>query len=139
MSIEPPPLSPSTNNGTGIAPHIAAGLAEFFSLPGGLFFYFAEKNDPLVRFHSLQSIYLAATGIAVGLAVSAVTVIPFIGWLIGFFLIFLFPLFGLVFAVVWLMATIQAFNGKAWEIPWLGKLAKAHLAEGKFFLGKSPI
>ena len=140
--IIPAALAESSATATGLPPNIAAGLAEFFSLVGGLVFYFIEPKNSFIRFHALQSAYLGAIGVAFGIVLPIVFVIlaaiPIIGWLIGIILAILVPLFGLAFAVVWVIAIFQAFKGNDWEIPWLGKLARKHLAEGLFFFVKSP-
>ena len=135
-----PPTPPEVPNATdtGLAPNIAAGLAEFFSLVGGLIFYFIEKKNKFVRFHALQGIYLGAVMFLYGTVMTILVFIPFIGWLVLAIMGILTPLVGIIFTVVWLIATIQAFLGKEWEIPWLGKLARQHLAEGKIFFLKSP-
>ncbi|HEX8372567.1 MAG TPA: DUF4870 domain-containing protein [Chthoniobacterales bacterium] len=146
--LPPTPQIPLTSPGeppmteSGLPPNVAAGIAEFFSLLGGLVFYFVEKKQPFIRFHALQSAYLGAFGVLVSFALSTLgpvlAFIPVIGLVIGVVLLILLPIFSIAFVVVWLIAVIQAFNGKEWEIPWLGRLARRHLAEGLFFYMKSP-
>ncbi len=137
----PPPV-PTGPTETGLPPNIAAALAEFFSFVGGVIFYFIERKNPLVRFHALQSAYFGALGSIFGIILPIVftilAAIPIIGWFIGIILAVAVPLFGVVFFVVWVIAIISALQGKEWEIPWIGKLARKHLAEGLFFFVKSP-
>jgi uncharacterized membrane protein len=130
------PAPPATE--TGLSPNIAAALAEFFSLVGGLIFYFIEKKNAFIRFHALQSAYLGAFFILINIAATILSLIPFLGVLFAVFSIVLLPLTGLAYLVVLLFATFQAFNGKEWQVPFFGKLARRHLAEGLFFFAKSP-
>jgi uncharacterized membrane protein len=64
------------------------------------------KDEPFVRFHSVQALALWAIAVVLGW-------IPFVGWLLAIVLI--------VFAI---MAAINAFQGKYYEVPVLGGLLK---------------
>jgi len=137
-----PELNPPTATESGLPPNIAAGLAELFSVIGGVVFYFIEKRNAFVRFHALQSAYLGALAVAISLLLpillTILAAIPIIGWIVAIIIGIMIPVATIVYVVVWLIAVVQAFLGKEWEIPWIGKLARRHLAEGLFFYVKSP-
>jgi len=144
---EPPmaPVAPETASSvteTGLAPNIAAGIAAVFPLLGGIIFYFIEKKHPFVRFYALQSAYFGAgaflASVSVTILVGVLQIIPILGQILGSIisLAWFFILMGMF--VIWIITMVKAFSGKEWEIPWVGKLARKHLAEGLFFFVKSP-
>src|SRR5438105_2773409 len=57
MPDEPPPPPPASGSpkSTGLPSNIAAALA-CIPLVGGIVFFILEKQDPFVRFYSMQSI-----------------------------------------------------------------------------------
>src|SRR2546421_7247884 len=57
MPDEPPPPPPASDSpkSTGLPSNIAAALA-CIPLIGGIVFFILEKQDPFVRFYSMQSI-----------------------------------------------------------------------------------
>lgn len=67
------------------------------------------KESDYAKFHVRQGIVLYA----VQVVVSFLIWIPYLGWLLA-----------VVTAIVMLYATIQAYNGHRWELPWLGQYAK---------------
>ena len=126
-----PDPAPSAPAATGLAPNVAAGLAAVFPLVGGVIFLVLEKKDKFVRFWAMQSIFFGglAFGISIVLRVVAFVFgfLPFIGKLMLFLLLIVYPIFGLAWFVVWVIGIVKAFSGKEWEIPWLGKLARQQL------------
>jgi uncharacterized membrane protein len=73
-----------------------------------------------VRFHSWQSIFLIIAWIAADVVLIILGHIPFIG-LIN---LILWPLVALGFLILWIIALINAFNGKRFKLPILGDLAE---------------
>jgi uncharacterized membrane protein len=103
----------------GLAPNIAAGLASFFSWIGGLVILLGKPPQQWVRFVAVQSIVLAVGYIVIQIAYTVLSIILGIAHL-GAIALILWPvdmLVGLAFFVFWLIATIQAFQGKAYRIP----------------------
>ena len=129
--VAAPDPTPPAPTGTGLAPNVAAGLAAVFPLVGGIIFFVLEKKDKFVRFWAMQSIFFGglAFGISIVLRVVAFVFgfLPFIGKLMLFLLLIVYPIFGLAWFVVWVIGIVKAFSGKEWEIPWLGKLARQQL------------
>ena len=129
-SATPPPLA----GGTGLQPNIAAGLATIFTLVGGIIFLVLEKKNAFVRFYAMQSVFLGGAIIAVSIAVWILSAIflhvPLLGWLVALLLNILFLVVWLGWFVVYVIATVNAFSNKEWEIPVLGPLARKQLASG---------
>lgn len=107
---------------TGLEASFAAGLAVLFGWVGGLLFLVLEKSSAFVRFYAYQSLILM--GIYMGAVIA--------GWLVG-----LIPIPGMPFlrsivtgalgvlpTILWVILMINAFTGKVWEIPRLGKWAR---------------
>lgn len=108
-------------------------LACIFPLVGGIAFLVLEKKDKFVRFYAMQSLIFFAAGFVLSIALQIVIAIfahlPFIGWLVALLLGILGTILGLVMLAVWVMTIFQAFSGKEWEIPYLGKIARQQLAK----------
>ncbi|QAA82890.1 hypothetical protein EI546_14695 [Aequorivita sp. H23M31] len=69
-----------------------------------------EKKNSFASYHIRQSLGLGLTGIAL----SILSYIPFIGWLISM-------LGGLLLIVLWVMGLISAINGERKPVPVLGE------------------
>ncbi len=124
-----PATPPAASAGSGLPKNTAAGLAALFPLVGGIVFFMLDRKDPYVRFYSVQSI-----GFGI-LIVAAEIVLGILATILGF--LHLGPLVGLlgmlfslaVFVVV-IVATINAFRGKEWQIPFIWPLIQKY--ESKF-------
>ncbi len=127
----PPSVSPLGPSSIGMDPKISAGLGYLIPLVG-LIFFFVEKQNRFVRFHTLQSVLLAVSGFVlifvlffVGIALAIVNgnlggVVLFLGYIvipIGLF-------------VGWLIALINAFQGKIFKLPLIGDLAERWAGSG---------
>lgn len=106
---------------SGLSDNAAGGLAYVTIIPAIIFLIVAPYNrNRFVRFHSWQSIMLAIAWFVVEVGLMVLGRIPGIG-LVD---LFLGPLIGLAFFVVWLIVMIQAFTGKMFKLPVLGDLAE---------------
>lgn len=78
---------------------------------------FAAPQSKFARYHSNQGLILCIVGIVVEVVLSILGIIPFIG--------ILFVVIGWLFSLVWLLLAIlgivNAANGKAKELPIIGK------------------
>ncbi|MEP6672660.1 MAG: hypothetical protein ABJF10_26080 [Chthoniobacter sp.] len=114
--------------GTGLQPHLAAALASFFLLIGGVVFLVIEKKDQYVRFYAMQSVFLGGLwiGLSIGLSIAYAILhgVPLVGTLLWLASLFI----RIAIFVGWVVLVIKAFSGKEWEIPYLGKLARQQLA-----------
>jgi uncharacterized membrane protein len=103
----------------GLAPNVAAGLASLFSWIGGLVILLGKPPQAWVRFVAVQAIVMAVFYIVIQILFSILTFMLSIAHL-GAIALILWPLdmlIGLAFFVFWLIATIQAFQGKAFRVP----------------------
>jgi uncharacterized membrane protein len=134
--LAPPPPTPPAQDGTGLQPNVAAGLACIFLLLGGIIFLVLEKKDKYVRFYAMQSVFLGGLNFAfyifVRIAGFILAQIPVIGKIVLLLLGLLSAVVGLGVLVLWVILIIKAFSGKEWEIPYLGALARKQLESGKF-------
>jgi uncharacterized membrane protein len=106
---------------SGLSDNAAGGLAYVTVIPAIIFLIVAPYNqNRFVRFHSWQSIMLAITWFVVEVGLIVLGRIPGIG-LVD---LFLGPLVGLAFFVLWLIVLIQAFTGKMFKLPIIGDLAE---------------
>ena len=111
----------SDPNQSGLSDNAAGGLAYVTFIPALIFLLVEPFNkNPYVRFHSWQSIFLTIAWIAADVVLIILGHIPFIG-LIN---LILWPLVALGFLILWIIALINAFNGKRFKLPILGDLAE---------------
>lgn len=129
--ITPPPgpgpeLGPKSTS-TGLPSNLAAAIA-CIPLIGGVVFYILEKHDSFVRFYAMQSIIFGGAWLLFNIASSVVHAvfgaIPGIGGLLVFFWAIIAALVQIAFLVVWIVATIKAFTGVRWDIPYVGPMAR---------------
>lgn len=99
----------------GLKKETAGALAYVLGPITGIFFLVVSK-DSFVRFHAAQSIVV----------LGGITVLT---WIIPFtiFLIFLLPLLGILWFVLWLLLIYKAWQGQEWEVPVVGKFARTLL------------
>jgi len=114
---------------TGLSETAASGLAYLTFIPAIIFLVVAPYNQNTnVRFHAWQSIFLSIAWAAVWIVLVVIGVIP----LLNFLDIVLTPLVAIGFLIVWVIALVQAFQGKRFKIPVLGDFALKQ-AEGSGF------
>jgi uncharacterized membrane protein len=97
----------------------AAGAIAYITIIPAIIFLLMEpyRSRPFVRFHSAQCLVLFGFDVAAHIVLHF---IPVLGWMIG-------VIVALVVFIFWLIALIQASQGKMYRIPVLGDLA-ANLA-----------
>lgn len=78
---------------------------------------FAAKESKFARYHCNQGIMLAIAEIIVWVIFGILSIIPYVGW----FFIVLNSLISLVCLVFAVTGIINAANGKAKELPFIGK------------------
>jgi uncharacterized membrane protein len=91
----------------------AAALCYVLGWVSGLVFLLVEKNDKTIRFHAMQSLMFFA-----GLTI--LTFVPVIGWILS-------PFIMIVGFIVWLISMYKAYNGENFELPVVGKMARARV------------
>src|SRR2546421_13013052 len=123
----PPPPADSGPKSTGLPSNIAAALA-CIPLIGGIVFFILEKQDPFVRFYSIQSIVFGMAWFLFNI-VSAVVhaifgAIPAIGGILVFFWGIIAAIVHLVFLVIMIITIVKAFTGVRWDIPYIGPVER---------------
>jgi uncharacterized membrane protein len=135
-----PPPPPAEGSGPAsdpssmdLPPNIAGALA-CLPLVGGIIFYILEKRNSFVRFYAMQSIIFGGAWFLFNI-VSAVIhavfgAIPAIGNILVFFWAMIAALIHIAFIVIWIIATVKAFTGVRWDIPYIGPMARRQV-EGR--------
>ena len=117
-------MTKSGASSTGLDPNFAAALAYLAGPFSGVTILLAERTSAYVRFHAWQAII----GLG-GLALVAVVLLAS-----AFLALFISPVAftlmyrvaaaaAIVWLVVWVVCLFQAFTGRAWEMPLVGKYA----------------
>src|SRR3989442_2048812 len=132
MPDEPPPPPPASDSpkSTGLPSNIAAALA-CIPLIGGIVFFILEKQDPFVRFYSMQSIVFGLAWFLFNI-ISAIVhaifgAIPGIGGIIVFLWAIIAAIVHIGFVVLWIIATVEAFTRKPCGSPNVGPLGRKHI------------
>ena len=125
----PPPIS---DESSGVAPNIAAGICAVLPLVGGIIFLVLEKKNAFVRFWAMQSVFFGGLMVGISIVLSIASFIfahiPILGWIILLLLWIASIGLWLGSLIVWVVTIIKAFSNVEWEIPYLGKLARKQLA-----------
>lgn len=113
-------------------PKVAGGLSYIAII--GLIFFFVEKQNRFVRFHAMQSIFLLIIAVVLSILWVPITIAVSIITLGFGGLLFtcLFGLVGLALFVGWLMALINAFQGKYFKLPLIGNWADSIVSKNTF-------
>ena len=133
----PPPPSPepgtgATSQSTGLPSNVAAAIA-CIPLIGGIIFYILEKRDNFVRFYAMQSIIFGCAWLLFNIVSTIVhavfSAIPGIGGVLVFFWAIVAALVHIAFLVIWIIATVKAFTGVRWDIPYVGPIARKQIED----------
>lgn len=104
----------------GMSEDATCGLAYITFIPAIIFLATAPHNqNPKIRFHCWQSIFLSIGWVALWICLTVVGMIPGLNLLD----IILVPLLSLCFFVLWLIVMIQAFMGKSMKVPVIATFA----------------
>lgn len=127
----PPPVS-DVPKSTGLPSNIAAALA-CIPLIGGIVFFILEKRDAFVRFYSMQSIVFGLAWFLFNIVSKILFMIlgsiPGIGGILVFFWSIIAAIIHIGFVVLWIIATVKAFTGVRWDIPYVGPIARKQAGE----------
>ncbi len=112
---------PSATSQSGLTDNAAGGLAYITIIPAIVFLAIAPYNrNPFVRFHAWQSIFFTVGCMVIDIALVVIGRLP----ILGFMTLFLWPLVGLAFLIIWIVVLIKAFNGERYKLPIIGDLAE---------------
>lgn len=90
-----------------------AFLATFLSIIGFVIALLTKKNDKYVMHYAKQSLVI----FIVYIGAVVITIVPIIGWLIGFILY-------IAATILWIISWIYALTGKVKEVPIVGKYGR---------------
>ena len=120
---------------------MAAALA-CIPLIGGIIFYIVEKHDSFVRFYAMQSIIFGGAWLLFSIVSTICSCIlwsiPAIGGILVFFWGIIQALVHIAFLVVWIVATVKAFTGVRWDIPYIGPVARRQMEGGASSMSDGP-
>lgn len=111
----------------GLQPNVAAGIASFFGLIGGLVILLGKPPQQWVRFVAVESIVLVVAYVVIEIALSIVSMIfAFIPGIRVIIVPLIWAVQGLVFLgalIAWIIMTVKAFQGSAYRLPVLAEYA----------------
>jgi uncharacterized membrane protein len=121
-----PGAAPSVaSSSSGLAPNVAGALAYVLGIITGVIFLVIEKENRFVRFHAAQSIAVSLLFVVVSIGLSVVSgvlvFVPILGWIVAFLLSVGLSLFAFV---LWVMLMWRAYQGREWEVPIAGGIAR---------------
>jgi uncharacterized membrane protein len=120
-------VAPATVGTTGfVKENFAGALAYVTAIPALIFLSVKQfKRNQFVRFHSFQSIFLTlaviVTAVALRFLFLGLALIPRVGYLLGWVLVFLTVLGGFL---LWLVLIVKALQGERFKLPMLGEFAE---------------
>lgn len=125
-SAAPSPSASSPAASGGLPPNVAGALAYFTIIPPIIFLVVEPFNkDRFIRFHSFQSLFLAAAMFVLMIGMMIVSfiigMIPVVGTIVA---ILMWPLVSLAMFALVLYMMYQAYNEKKFKLPFIGNLAE---------------
>jgi uncharacterized membrane protein len=108
MSVTQPP----SDAPFGLQPNVAAGLAYFFTILGGLIFLFGGGTNKFVKWSAAQSITMWVLYIVLYIVVGLLAGMLHLG-----VLAILFPIIALVWFILFIWTVVTGFQGKEVRIP----------------------
>ena len=115
---------------TGLDANVAAAISYIPIV--GIVFLVIEKGSRFVKFHAVQSLLLAVAFFVMyfGLTIIGFVLgmVPVLGIIVSFGLIFVYLALGLGGLVVWVLAILKAFQNEKWKLPYIGDIAEAQSA-----------
>ncbi len=107
--------------GNGLTDNLAGLLAYVTIIPAIVFLVVEPYNkNRFIRFHSFQCIFLCIAMIALSIAFSILTFIPFIG-------LILLPVHLIIWLgglALWIILMMKAYQGQMFKLPVIGDMAE---------------
>ncbi|WP_058186821.1 DUF4870 domain-containing protein [Terracidiphilus gabretensis] len=117
-------IQPVTSS-SGLSDNSAGGLAYLTFIPAIIFLVMEPYNrNRFIKFHSWQSILLTGAVIAWDIVYVILTIVLRGTLGLGLLISLLGFVVGVGFFILWIIAIIQAFNGKKFSIPVIGAIAE---------------
>jgi uncharacterized membrane protein len=97
-------------------------MLSYLLIPAIVFLVLEPYNKRrFIRFHAFQSIFLCLALFVLGIAMSILWHIPFLGWLVLFLL---WPLISLAELILWIILLMKAYQGQMFKLPVVGDMAE---------------
>jgi len=114
-----PSAAPAAPSAAGLTENVASALCYALGLVTGILFlvlapYNQNRN---IRFHAFQSIFFHLASIVIWIAIG------FLSFISYGMMIFIRPVIGLGFFVLWLLLVIRAYQGQKLVLPIIGPIA----------------
>ena len=132
----PPSGAPGGKTSLGLDSNVGAMLcfiANFVCCLGlvlAVVFLFTEKENRFVKFHAVQSLFLAGVQIVIGVIVGILGLIlgmvldmVHMALLAWFLVLGLRAILFLIFVAIWILAGIKAYGGQWYKLPLIGDQA----------------
>jgi uncharacterized membrane protein len=121
VTYSPPPPAQSS----GMDPKLAGLLAYVIPPLTGIVFLLIEKANPVVRWHSAQSIVFGVAWIVLWVVFTVLsmvlsTIIPIIGSIISLLIWLVIFVGGFI---LWILCLIKGYSGTMWRMPLLAQFA----------------
>ncbi|HVP95158.1 MAG TPA: DUF4870 domain-containing protein [Methanoregulaceae archaeon] len=100
----------------GLDENIASLLCYLIVWVTGIFFYLVEKDNKMVKFHALQSVYTFLP----------LNIIYWIAWYVFWWSEIAYViaiLIGILMFILWIVLMIKAYQGEKFKLPVVGDLA----------------
>ena len=95
-----------------------------------IIFLVTEKENRFVKFHALQSLFLAAFQIVVGIVIGILGLLLSLAlnafdmsWMAWILILGLRFILLIIFLILWIMAGIKAYGGQWYKLPIVGNIA----------------
>jgi len=95
-----------------------------------IIFLFTEKENRFVKFHAVQTLFLAALQIVVGLVIGILGLVLSLAlnafdmsWMAWILILGLRFILLVVFLILWIMGGIKAYGGQWYKLPIIGNFA----------------
>ncbi len=97
--------------------NIMGAVAYLLGFVTGIVLLLTEKENKFIRFHAMQSTVVFGV-------IFIVSLVPVVGWVVGFIL-------APVSFILWLVLMYKAYQGEMFKLPMVGDLAEKQLARMK--------
>ena len=122
---QPPPGYAAAPQAAGLSDNAAAAISYITIIPAIIFLVMEPyKRVPLIKFHSLQSIFYSVAVVVFCIVLSIVWgIFVHILPLLALFGLVLWPLLDLVFIGIWAFCVFKASKGEWFKLPIIGDIA----------------
>lgn len=129
----PPPQAPPPSGGgssMGIDPGLA-GLLCYLIIPlAGIIIYVVEKENKLIRFHALQSIFLGVAEIVIAILLSVVfSLVSAVSGGLGCVFGIMLPIYWLLVLVVNILMMVKGYQQEYYKLPVIGDMVEKQIGK----------